>query len=224
MKIFTITLFTLFLSSQMIAQNDTTSTTISSGIDTSSSTISSKEEPYKSNSIFGSGELVGGFGALSIKGSRVDDTDVLLMGVKGGFVLGHNLNIGLAGYGFVTQMNLQDKGFLKYGGGYGGLYFEPVIWSDKVVHLAFPVIIGGGGMGSYINYSGNDPYEDIYVQDVSGFFVFEPGAMVEINIIKNIRLDLGGTYRLTYGLDLPNVSNDVLNNWTVECTLKIGAF
>ena len=211
MKKLSILLLALVIGNSLFSQTDSTSTT-----------ISSKKVPYESKSIFGSGKLVGGFGALSVKGTSIDNSDVMMMGLKGGFVFGHNLNVGIAGYGFLSPMELSSTDTIEYAGGYGGLYFEPVLWADKVVHLAFPVIVGAGGMGRNISTYGYG--NNAYVQDGSGFFVFEPGAVVEFNIVNNVRLDIGGTYRFTYGLSLPEVSSDVLNNWSLEFTVKIGAF
>ena len=219
MKNLTLIIITLLAVVGLNAQDST------SVADTSMTTISSqKDKPnYESKSLFGSGKLVGGFGALSVKGTTIDGKETMAMGIKGAFVLNHNFNIGIAGYGFLSPVKLSAVDSIDYAGGYGGLFVEPVIWSDKVVHLAVPIIVGGGGIANTIT---NTPYgyNDQYYQDASGYFVFEPGLMVEINMIKNMRLDIGGTYRWTYGLALPGVESDILNDWSLEFAIKIGAF
>jgi hypothetical protein len=214
MKKIVLIIFALFSAYQLVAQSDSTSTT-----------ISSKPEKYQNTSIFGSSQFVGGFGALSTKVTQVDNEHIMMMGLKGAVVFGHNFNLGLAGYGFLNTSSLNSVDSIEYGGGYGGLYLEPVLWSKQPVHLAFPMIVGAGGVstGLYGGKSNSNDY-DWSNENSSAFFVFEPGVVVEFNIIENVRFDIGGTYRFTYGLDLPDVSSNVLDAWAIDFTLKVGVF
>ena len=68
--------------------------------------------------------------------------------------------------------------------------------------------------------------------DASGYFIFEPGIGVEVNVFKFFRIELGGSYRFIAGLDMPvnpttkksYVEDKDLGSWSVNLALKFGKF
>ena len=162
------------------------------------------------------------------------DKDVLLGGLSAGVIINHSFTVGLAAKAIVNSNNLwydrvQDTTGAYLYGGYGGIKFEFKLFPEKPVHLSFPLVIGGGGMVyntwqhgdhmdyNYVNYSG-------YSLDSDGFFVIEPGVMVELNLLKFMRLNAGATYRYTAGFDLVNTSAGLLNNFNANISLVFGKF
>jgi hypothetical protein len=114
--------------------------------------------------------------------------------------------------------------------GYGGLLLEFIAMPKKAVHLSFPVLIGAGGANlgasTYVGQS-NDIGEYLATYDFiehTGFFVFEPGVHVELNMTKFFRLSAGGTYRYIAGADLEHLENNDLSGFTFSFALKFGAF
>lgn len=205
------------------AQDDLTETKKSSGGDDIKTLFKKPEKPAKV------GYYIGPEGAWT----RFDDRNVLLGGLSFGVIINHNFSVGLAGYGILNSRNLwynridpvDSAGAYLYGG-YGGVRFEYRLFPKYPVHLNFPVTIGGGGVvyhtGTYHNY--NDSDYNGSTLDWDGFFVVEPGIMLELNVLKFLRLDAGVTYRYTPDLNLMSTDKELLNNFNVVAGLKFGKF
>lgn len=155
--------------------------------------------------------------------------DVFIGGLSGGIILNHFFSVGLAGYGILNSQNLwydniQDMYGAYLYGGYGGVEFEFRILPSYPVHVNFPILIGGGGLVyNTWTYRHNSSYDNNTL-DWDSFFVVEPGVMVELNLLKFMRLDAGVSYRYTPDLDLMNTSADLINNFSVNLALKFGKF
>jgi hypothetical protein len=160
--------------------------------------------------------------------TKFDDKDVFLSGISGGVIFNHSFSLGIGGYGITNSHNLQYSDIappddLYLYGGYGGLKMEYRLNPSKVVHVSFPLLIGGGTL-SYNRHNDMDYnyMEESYASD--GFFVVEPGVMVGVNLIKFMRLDAGVTYRFAPDIDLPNTSSVLLNSFNAIVSLKFGKF
>jgi hypothetical protein len=97
------------------------------------------------------------------------------------------------------------------------------------VHVNFPILIGGGGLVYNTWNIWNDDHNDGdswdgYTIDWDAFFVVEPGVMVELNLVKFMRLDVGVSYRYTPDLDLVNTPGSLINNFNANVSLKFGKF
>lgn len=155
--------------------------------------------------------------------------DVFIGGLSGGIILNHFFSVGLAGYGILNSQNLwydniQDINGAYLYGGYGGVKFEFRVLPSYPVHVNFPILIGGGGLVyNTWTYRHNSSY-DSNTLDWDSFFVVEPGVMVELNLLKFMRIDAGVSYRYTPDLDLMNTSADLINNFNVNLALKFGKF
>jgi len=125
----------------------------------------------------------------------------------------------------ISYRNQFDSQDLNLAGGYGGLLIEPVLAPFSPVHLAFPVIIGAGGV-AYVNYNWWEysTYQNPVVTESDAFFVFEPGVELEFNVVRFMRIGIGASYRYTSKVHLFNVSNDVLNGFSGGFSLKFGKF
>jgi hypothetical protein len=165
--------------------------------------------------------------------TQFDFRNVFMGGLSMGVIIDHFFSVGLAGYGILNSRNLWydnvdtiiSQGAYLYGG-YGGVKFEFRILPASPVHLNFPVLIGGGGLVYNTRRYSHHDYDnyDGYTLDWDSFFVFEPGVMVELNLIKFLRLDAGITYRYTPDLDLMNSGSGMINNFNANLSLKFGKF
>jgi hypothetical protein len=172
----------------------------------------------------------GGYGAFTVGYTNIGEEDALLLGGRAGWLIDHHITIGLAGYGFANSIYV-DKYFNESGyylvGGYGGFFIEPIIAPKFPVHVAFPILIGGGGV-AYNEYRWADypwDYEYYYEPyDVDAFFVFEPGVEIELNLIKFLRVAFGASYRITDKVTLANSPDDMLQNFNANVTFKFGKF
>ncbi|MDX9932700.1 MAG: hypothetical protein RB294_08960, partial [Bacteroidales bacterium] len=114
--------------------------------------------------------------------------------------------------------------FSSIQGGYAGLLLQPVIFPKFPVHISFPVLLGAGGAASVSTYY-NEPWDAYWeMQDETFYFIVEPAAEVELNLIRWIRLSAGVSYRLTSPVNLQGYSNDVLRGLSGNVTLSFGKF
>jgi hypothetical protein len=187
-----------------------------------------KQEEFKT--LFGNGKSThGGYGGLSINYSQIDGEDAILVGARGGWIINHGVMIGIGGYGFANDMNY-DKTIDGYydnyslAGGYGGLIIEPIIGAKWPVHVTFPILIGAGGVALINNYYGEPNWDYYYSDESDAFFVIEPGIEIEMNMVKFMRLAVGGYYRYTSDLYLSDTDSHVLDGFSVGLTMKFGKF
>ncbi|MFZ4464188.1 MAG: hypothetical protein ACOYN5_10085 [Bacteroidales bacterium] len=173
----------------------------------------------------------GGYGALTFSYAQIDGKDAFMAGFKGGWLIDHHFTFGLAGTGFVNNLQYQniivDNTTVSLAGGYGGFLFEPVFAPFSPVHLAFPIIMGAGGI-AYVEYDPNwnnyDYYNEPKVWDANAFFIFEPGVEIELNVARFMRIAIGTSYRLTSKLYLMNTDSYALNGFSGNLSLKFGKF
>ena len=166
--------------------------------------------------------------------TKFNGKDGFLGGMSGGVILNHSYSIGGALYGIIPSQNLRFSGIndtadVYLYGGYGGLKLEYRLNSLKLFNIAFPLLIGGGGIAystwgpkDWYSTSYDKNYDNSYIWD--SFFVIEPGVAIGINILKFMRLDAGVSYRFTSGIDLPETGSDNLNSLNVNLSLKFGKF
>jgi len=176
--------------------------------------------------LVGPSSHIGFFGAATAQYARVAGEDALALNGRLGVTFNRTLSVGLGGTA-LTNGPIPDHHWPDYrpnsdnylAAAYGGLYIEPMLPSGGVVHLAFPVLIGGGTATNEDRPSSR--YRD-YRHDE--FFVVEPGVTVEVNVVKFLVLGVGATYRYTSHLDLPGTSRTALNGLGAGVTAKVGRF
>ena len=179
-------------------------------------------QPHSSDEIgtlFHKEKGFGGYFAFYMGYTGIQKRSAFIGGARFMFVANHILGIGIGGEGFTTIP--EDRTYL-YSGGYGGLYLEPVVWAKKPVHLAFPMLIGGGGI--YSEYTLYDPWGS-YEYNSVGYFIFEPGVDVVLNMTKWFQIDLGASYRITSKIDnLLSLPDNLLYGFNYMVTFKFGKF
>ncbi len=170
----------------------------------------------------------GGYGAITLGYTQLDGKDAFMMGFKGGWIIDHRLALGFAGTSFVNDISVSNS--LVYedvnlAGGYGGLLIEPIISPFSPIHIAFPIIVGAGGV-AHVNYSywNYDTFIEPVVWDSDAFFVFEPGIEIQINVVRFMRAAVGASYRYTSLIDLPETKKDGLRGLSFGLSLKFGKF
>ncbi len=165
----------------------------------------------------------GGYGSFSIGYSKIDSRDALQLGGRVAWIVNHKFAMGMAGFGFVNAFQKSystDMSNYFLAGGYGGVFFEPILVPNNPIHVSFPVIIGVGGVSAVAanNYMNQQNVNNSYNYDMDAFLVFEPGVDLEINIIKFFRIAIGASYRLTNGVIL---NYKYIDNNYMEQTIRI---
>ncbi|TRX61229.1 hypothetical protein FNH22_04015 [Fulvivirga sp. M361] len=177
----------------------------------------------------------GGFGAVSFRGSEFMNESLILAGFRGGWIINRSLAIGVEGHGVVPTAEFDNvrpdrNGILL--GGYGGMFLEPIFFSNELIHVTFPISGGAGWLGFHDDWEEDDSNnqnpgqqdspEEIIEDDV--FWYVEPGIAAELNVARHFRIALGVSKRFTQDLDLEFSDADDFENLNYFMTLKFGRF
>jgi len=185
-------------------------------------------DPHEIRTFLGPNNSVGGYGALTMQYSQINNRDAFVFGARGGVLMGHMVAMGLSINGFFNDKHYDAiNGNTHLAGGYGGFFFEPIIFPTYPVHVSFPVLIGGGGIG--VMDSHESSWDNHFNSEASdAFMVIEPGIEVEMNITKFFRFCIGAHYRYTTDVQIDNpdydVSEDILRGFMGGVTFKFGRF
>jgi hypothetical protein len=163
---------------------------------------------------------VGGFMGFAGRLIETKGEVGILAGGRMEAVISHNWGIGGGGYGTVAGSKLEDlEGLSRLDMAYGGMVLEYVFKPHAIFHVCVPVLVGGGQVqfvGDYV-----DPESG---QDSDLFFVIEPEFNLELNVTRNLRVDLGVAYRHVNGTELTDFTDEDLSGVNGVLAVKIGAF
>ena len=168
---------------------------------------------------------IGGYGGLSVLYSQIDVKDAFVFGARGGLIMGHVFALGIAGTGFINDSHMDntlDRN-VSLAGGYGGMFFEPIIFPKFPVHISVPILVGIGGV-AYTSVEVREWENDYFVEDSETFLVLEPGLEMEMNLTQFFRFSMGAYYRYTSEIELLNTDKDVLNGFSFGVNFKFGKF
>ncbi len=125
--------------------------------------------------------------------SQIGGSDAHFLGARVGAVINNQFTVG----GFYQQsvnQNFIPKGEVLPNTYYdfwtAGGFVEYTVAANKLVHVSFPVFVGYGEV-----QLDNEP-GDMDVSEAN-FLVIEPAALMEVNLLKNLRFNLGAGYRFT---------------------------
>ncbi len=184
---------------------------------------------YEMKTLFGRKRSNGGYGAFWLGYSVIDNMNALQFGGRGSWVIQHSFAIGFGGTGFINEYHydaiLDRDVFLT--GGYGGIYLEPVLLPASPVHLAFPVLLGVGGV-SFVSYD-DVTWGSNFVEDYEAFLIIEPAGEIELNLARFMRIGLGVSYRYPVAFNLgqsPDGAADArkIEGLTYNISFKFGSF
>lgn len=138
----------------------------------------------------------------------------LFGGLRAGFNINDNINIGLVGHGLIPEklggsyinQDGRDELHLGYAGLEAGYKYN---LSDKF-YLAGLMMIGAG-RADYENLGGDDY-----------FFLTEPGVSINYRITSWFGLGYAVNYRLASGVKYADFSNASFSGWSTELDFKFG--
>jgi hypothetical protein len=163
---------------------------------------------------------VGGFATPTIRFMEVGDDLGLLGGAKVGVLINHSLGVSVMGYGTILRPgpeDLEDLESLEIA--YGGIAFEYIFMPHSVFHVCVPVSVGGGRVRFVGKYRDPDSGEDS-----GSFFMVEPELDLEVNLTRNLRLNLGVAYLSINGTDFADFTDEDLSSLTGTVALRVGSF
>ncbi len=203
--------------------------------------------------LLGTGSIEnGGYGAVVTKFTSVNGHFGLLIGGRGGWIINHSFALGAAVYGLANNVRANTPGpdgqpYLDLG--YGGLDLEYIYRSNDVVHVSIHTLIGAGAAGyRYSLWAPEPPYSDMHwgfplgggwqtVPDRAwendynewphqwkAFFVFEPGANLDLNLTTWMRTSVGASFRVVSGLHWDAATNRDLSGPSAMISFRFGSF
>lgn len=198
--------------------------------------ISHAQYSERPRALFDSLDVSGGFFSFNMRYTEVMRTNAVLLGFGAGVVVNDNLNVGLAGVfsssvlkntmyeRFLNDsIGLNTQGGLEMKYGYGGLVIEPVLFHRTPFHIAFPTIIGVGGVNYGYPLPGSDSNDRRSKVAGQAFFALESGLEIEVTLVQHFRIGLGASYLYTTDLDLPETRPDALRTIMYRLSLKLAA-
>ena len=184
--------------------------------------------------LMGKNNALGGYGAISMQYTEIQNRDAFVFGARGGITMGHTVTLGIGGAGFFNDMHYDESAQqdISLAGGYGGFFFEPVVFPKYPVHVSFPILIGAGGVAVVTNNDDDSWDEDFKSEASDAFMVIEPGVEVELNITRFFKFCVGAYYRYTSDVDIDggtiagdyNIPTDILHGFSGGVTFKFGKF
>ena len=197
--------------------------------------ISALASAQEVQTLFGSPKPSGGYAALSNKFTTINGQYANLAEVYGGWFIKKRFLLGLGAAASTNNLQVplefSTEPLKKMSWQYGqvGLMTEYVFGSNRVVHVNLTLFSGGGFTVQYERTDLNDwddpGFDDDDINhDENFFYVLEPGAQLELNVFKWMRLSPGISYRKTFGSDGIGLGDSELTDWSYNITLKFGKF
>ncbi len=156
----------------------------------------------------------------------IDKAETYTSSFKVAYVANQQFEIGFIAVGFYSDTNISGLNNIKdLAGLYGGLHFEPILFSKSKVNLSFPLLIGGGAVALIDDNSEDGDVVIVNKNDWKHVFVVEPGINVLYNINRYIQLEAGVKYRLSSKINFnPEYGLKRINGVSVGMGVKIGVF
>jgi hypothetical protein len=98
-----------------------------------------------------------------------------------------------------------------------GAFAEYTLFSKKMAHLTFPLYVGYGEV-QMDNENGNAGLGE------ENFLQIEPSALLEINLHKHVRFNIGAGYRFINQMNYRNFNQSDISGLTGYVGLKFGIF
>lgn len=151
--------------------------------------------------------------------SAMDGGSTSLFSLRAGAVFNNKLTIGGFYNTSINQIQPQSETipsvYMDYRA--AGGFVEYTIFTDKLIHLTFPIYIGAGEV-EMDNERGNAGLGE------SNFFLIEPSALLEVNLHKNVKFNIGTGYRAVGSMSYRNFNQSDISGFTGYIGLKLGIF
>lgn len=189
--------------------------------------IDDQEDKAKIKSLISKDNELKPFGSLDFKTGNTNDQLSLLIGAHGGLLVNKNVILGIGTYGWVSnpQVTNAAQTDLDLDGGYAGFILGYKFFPKEIVHLSFPILVGGGQIRlkdpDYFVGRGSDSWQTV---ESSGFFVVDPCAQLEVNVSAHLRIAAGAGYRFVTGSSLDSIDDAAISDFYGMLSLQVGIF
>ena len=182
------------------------------------------QDTNEAKTLFGSGNPIntkhlGFFVAPSYGITQMDGSSASLFNLRGGLNIKDKFSFGAYFNTSLNQIRPQSEtiqniymDFWTIGG-----FAEYTLFSKKVAHLTFPLYVGYGEV-QMDNENGDAGLGE------ANFFQIEPSALLEVNLHKYVRFNLGAGYRIVGQMNYRNFDQSDISGLTGYVGLKFGLF
>ena len=174
----------------------------------------------KTETVFKEGfeKSIGVMAAVGITPAQWGASTVALLNMRAGAVFSDKVSLG----GFYNlSLNDFNQEFVGAPGPmmdfrWVGGFVEYTLFADRRFHLTFPLLIGGAELEI------DDESMFLNQESEANFLLIEPSALLEINLLQNLRFNIGLGYRFAGDVDYGGISQDDLSGFTAQAALKFG--
>jgi len=182
------------------------------------------QENNEAKTLFGnqkslSAENLGFFVVPSYGITSMDGSSASLFNLRGGLNIQDKISLGAYFSTSINEIRPQSETIPNVYMDYwsvGGLV-EYTLLSKNLVHFTFPLIVGYGEV-EMDNENGDPGLGE------ANFLKIEPSALLEINLLKYVRFNIGAGYRFVGELNYRNFNQSDISGLTGYVALKIGLF
>ncbi|MCU0421439.1 MAG: hypothetical protein MUC81_01415 [Bacteroidia bacterium] len=182
------------------------------------------QDNNEAKTLLGSGNLIstkdlGFFVAPSYGITQMDGSTASLFNLRGGINLKDKFCFGAYFNTSLNQIRPQSETIQNIYMDYWtvGGFAEYTLFSKKIAHLTFPLYVGYGEV-QMDNENGDAGLGE------ANFFQIEPSALLEVNLHKYVRFNIGAGYRFVGQMNYRNFNQSDISGLTGYVGLKFGLF
>jgi len=151
--------------------------------------------------------------------TQMDGSSATLLNLRGGLNMNDKFSIGAFYSTSLNEIRPQSETipdlYMDYRA-YGG-FVEYTLLSKRLFHITLPLYMGYGEVEMDREQGDGELGE-------ANFYTIEPSALLEINILKFMRFNLGAGYRFVGPMNYRNLDQSDLSGFTAYMGLKLGLF
>ncbi|MCB2200267.1 hypothetical protein KQI63_12735 [bacterium] len=178
---------------------------------------------------------LGGYGGPMAAYTTFGSEDAVIVGGQGAMLVNKSFYIGAGGYGMATRHRAPSAGIgtsdSRFEMGYGGMLLGLVHNSDDVVHMSADVLVGAGAVVNHYfddrltpHYDSDGDWDNGRKYDDDPFFVVQPMARIEVNVLSFWRVGFEGGYRIVNGVNSFGMDDNDLSGPVAGISFKFGKF
>jgi len=182
------------------------------------------QDNKEAKTLFGSENPVSlkdvGFFIAPIYGlSQMDGSTTSLFNLRGGVNFRDQFSFGAYFNTSINQIRPQSETVPNIYMDYWtvGGFAEYTLFPKKIVHITFPLYVG------YSEVQMDSELDDPELGE-SNFFQLEPAAMLEVNLHKFVRFNIGAGYRFVGPMNYRNLNQADISGLTAYAGLRFGLF
>jgi|AntRauTorckE5430_2_1112549.scaffolds.fasta_scaffold02664_1 hypothetical protein len=172
--------------------------------------ISATAFGQRDETLFNKLKFTGAWGGNAFNFAQIGENYTTLTGGYGGLEFGKDVFIGYGRLTSVGDFFLDNTSSDRYSMSYSGLLLGYAPNAHKSLHLQTNLMVGGGSLRNLELNASDD------------FIVVQPYVGVEVNVVRWMRIGIGGGYRAVFDNSLPNINTANLSNAFGEVRFKFG--